>query len=384
MTSLERVQLTLQHKEPDRVPFDLGSTVLTGIHKKAYVRLREFLGLTPAEVQIEDICQQLALVEEKVKQMLQVDVRSVNPKAPTAAIKGPWEEGVYWKLVDEWGIEWWMPRDGGLYFDMRRHPLAYASSVREIEQYPWPDPTSGERFEQMGEQARYWMEDQRFGYVLGRHAAGIFETASWMRGIPTFLCDLIRRPALAQALLEKVTQLKMQYWEKALETVGKHVMIVSEADDLATQDRLMISPEQYRKWLKPYHRRLFEHIKKKAQSPVKIFYHCCGAIKPLLPDLIEAGIDILNPVQVSAKGMDTKQLKRQFGKDLVFWGGGIDTQHVLPHGSKRQIFDEVRRRIEDLAPGGGFVFATVHNIQADVPPENIVAMWEALQRYGSY
>jgi len=185
-------------------------------------------------------------------------------------------------------------------------------------------------------------------------------------------------------LLDAIAEVKMKYWERALALVGKNVMMVSEADDLASQNCALISPQLYRKLIKPRHTKLFSFIKKHAAVDVKIFYHSCGAVAPLLPDLIEAGIDILNPVQVSAAGMDTKELKRQFGKDLTFYGGGVDTQRILPRGTPAEVRDEVRRRIDDLAPGGGFIFNTVHNIQADVPPENIVAMWEAVREYGVY
>ena len=160
--------------------------------------------------------------------------------------------------------------------------------------------------------------------------------------------------------------------------------MVVEADDLGTQERPLISPDLYRKRIKPRHRRIFETIRKASAHKVFIFFHSCGSIRELIGDLIEIGVDALNPVQVSAKGMDTKRLKAEFGGELCFWGGGVDTQRVLPYGSPRQVKDEVRRRIEDLAPGGGFVFSAVHNIQADVPPENIMAMWEALQEYGVY
>jgi uroporphyrinogen decarboxylase len=176
----------------------------------------------------------------------------------------------------------------------------------------------------------------------------------------------------------------MKYWQKALQTVGRNVMIVSEADDLASQNALLCSPAMYRRFIKPRHARLFAFIKSQAQVPVQIFYHSCGAVAPLIGDLIESGVDILNPVQVSAVGMDTRELKRLFGRDLTFYGGGVDTQQVLPRGTPAQVRDEVHRRLDDLAPGGGFIFNTVHNIQADVPAENILAMWEALQEYGIY
>jgi len=146
----------------------------------------------------------------------------------------------------------------------------------------------------------------------------------------------------------------------------------------------LVSPDLYRKLIKPRHTKLFAFIKKHAATPVKVFYHSCGAVSPLLPDLIESGIDILNPVQVSAANMDTRELKRQFGKDITFYGGGVDTQHVLPRGTPAEVRDEVHRRIDDLAPGGGFIFNSVFNFQDAVPPENILAMWEALQEFGIY
>ena len=383
-TSRRRVEAAINHREPDRVPFDLGGTILTGIHEQAYRRLRPHLGLPSVEIEIEDPVQQLARVHDDVKERLQVDVCGVNPRKPRGIGSAQWSEDGYDKLRDEWGIEWWRPQDGGFYYDMRRHPLAGIHSVQELAHLKFPDPLDPARYAGMAECAEDLMKRQQMAYVLGRNAPGIFEIALWLRGFENFYCDLLDHPALAEALLDIICEIKMKYWEHALKLVGQNVMIVSEADDLASQNRLLIAPEIYRKLIKPRHVRLFSFIKKQAAVPVKIFYHSCGAVSPLLPDLIESGIDILNPVQVSARGMDTRQLKRQFGRDLTFYGGGIDTQRVLPRGTPGEVRDEVRRRIDDLAPGGGFIFAAVHNIQADVPPENIMAMWEALQEFGVY
>jgi uroporphyrinogen decarboxylase len=267
---------------------------------------------------------------------------------------------------------------------MRRHPLAQLERLDELAHYPFPDPLDARRFEGMAERADAFMNRRQAAYVLGRNSAGLFEIALWLRGFENFYCDMAANEPLAEALLDIILEIKMKYWERALELVGPNVLIVSEADDLASQDRCLISPTLYRRLLKPRHTRLFSFIKRQAQAPVKIFYHSCGAIVPLLPDLIEAGIDILNPVQVSASGMDTRELKKRFGRDLTFYGGGVDTQQVLPRGSPRQVRDEVKRRLDDLAPGGGFIFSTVHNIQADVPPENLLAMWETLSAFGGY
>lgn len=383
-TSLRRVETALGHREPDRVPFDLGGTVLTGIHERAYRRLRDYLGLPKAEVVTCDDKQQLAAVGEDVRQRLAVDVYPLNPGPPRGFKKPYWREGNYDKTRDEWGIEWWKPVDGGLYYDMRAHPLANVETVADLAKYPWPDPLDPGRFEGLVERADELMNGQQVAYVLGRNAPGIFEIAMWMRGMENFYCDLVANRPLAEALLDIVCEIKMKYWRRALELVGKNVLVISEADDLAGQDGPLVSPDVYRQLIKPRHTRLFSWVRKHAAREVKIFYHCCGAVKSLIPDLIESGVDILNPVQVSAAGMDTRELKRDFGKDLTFWGGGVDTQRVLPRGTPAEVRDEVRRRIDDLAPGGGFIFSTVHNIQADVPPENIMAMWDALREYGNY
>jgi uroporphyrinogen decarboxylase len=383
-TSLTRVQAAIDHREADRVPYDLGGSILTGINQKAYRRLRQHLGLPEVEIEIEDVAQQLALVHEDVKERLKVDVYGVNPRASRTSSGKRWTEGGYHKLIDEWGIEWWMPEGHGLYYDMRRHPLANIETAAEVAKLQMPDPLNPARYVGMAERADELMNRKQVAYILGRNAPGIWETAMWMRGFENFYCDMLENPALAEALLDRVMEIKMAYWERALQVVGKNVMIISEADDLASQDRPLISPELYRSMLKPRHTKLFTFIKKKAAVPVKVFYHSCGAVEPLIADLIEAGVDILNPVQVSAAGMDTRELKRRYGKDLTFYGGGVDTQHVLPFGTPAEVRDEVRRRVEDLAPGGGFVFNTVHNIQGDVPPENIVAMRSALAEYGVY
>jgi uroporphyrinogen decarboxylase len=188
---------------------------------------------------------------------------------------------------------------------------------------------------------------------------------------------------MAAALCDEILRLKIAYWERALAEVGDLVDIVQEGDDYGGQDDLLLRPESWRELFKPRLRQLLATIRAGAPH-AKLFFHSCGSILSIIPDLIEVGVDILNPVQVAAAGMDSAALKAEFGDELVFWGGGVDTQHVLPTGTPQQVADEVRRRVEDLAPGGGFVFNTVHNIQADVPPENLLAMRQALEEHGAY
>lgn len=385
-TSFERVKTALEHKEPDRVPFDLGGSVLTGINRHSYVRLRKYLGLPEREVKIYDVMQQLARIDEDMIDFLSIDVRCVDPDPPIQ--KGlaidPYIDGKYYKLKDEWGIGWQMPVDKGHYYDMYDCPLKNAENIEEIERYPWPNPRDSARFATVKSRADKFVYDDKKAYILGRQYAGIWETALWMSGFEKFFCDMVLNPSFAHSLMDKITELKMQYWEKALESVGENVLVVSEADDLATQNSLFCSLDLYEEIVHPYHKRLFEFIKKKAKNKVYIFYHTCGAIQPIIPFLIEEGVDILNPVQVNALNMDTKVLKREFGKDITFWGGGVDTQKILPFGTPEQVKEEVKRRIEDLSKDGGFIFAAIHNVQSDVPPENLMAMWEALQKYGSY
>jgi uroporphyrinogen decarboxylase len=385
-TSFERVKASLEHREPDKVPFDLGGSVLTGINKVAYQNLRRYLGLPERPVEICDSIQQLARVEQDLLEKLLVDVRCVDPGEPGVnPLQTPVvQEGDYYSWNDEWGITWKMPVKGGFYFDMRKHPLAEAETVAELEKYPWPDPLDEGRFATMKERADRFVYDEQKAYILGRNSAGIFEVALWTRGFENFFMDLALNPGFAEALLDIITEIKMKYWTRALREVGKNVLVISEADDIGTQQSLLVSREMYQKFIAPRHKKLFNYIRQNAQNKVYIFYHTCGAIKDMIPDLIDEGVDILNPVQVSAKGMDTKELKRLFGKDMTFWGGGVDTQKILPHGTPAEVKEEVKRRIEDLAPGGGFIFAAVHNVQGDVKPENFMAMWEALQEFGTY
>jgi uroporphyrinogen decarboxylase len=381
MTSRERVLTTLQHKEPDRIPFDLGSTILTGITRIVYRNLVNYLGLPLGEAPVVDVIQQLAGVHEEVLQRCRADLRGIYLKDPSTWRLRIEEEDGYMTFIDQWGIGWRMPKERGYYYDMYLHPLAGAT-VEDIDRYPWPDPSDRERVKGLREEARRLYEETDYAIIMGSpFGAGLMEMVTWMQGYDDGYINLIRDPILTEKLLDKILELKMRFWEIYLSEVGEYISIVIDGDDIGFQETPMFSVEMYRQYMKPRQTALYAHIKKLAQ--VKVLFHSCGSVYDLLPDIIETGIDILNPVQVSARGMETKRLKREFGDALTFWGG-IDTQEVLPRGTPEQVREEVKRRIDDLAPDGGYVFNTVHNIQADVPPQNIVAMWEAFEEYGRY
>ena len=269
-----------------------------------------------------------------------------------------------------------------MYYDMFDHPLAGDISPEAVDALRGPDPRDPGRFVGMREAARRIAEQEQRAVVVTQMTAGITEIAAWTRGYEDFYADLAINHELVGRLLDKVNDIKAAYWEGALAEVGECVDVMMLGDDFAGQDRLLMSPKTWRKLIKPRLKHLFDLLH--SRSSAKLFLHSCGSVREVIPDLIEIGLDILNPIQVSAARMDSAELKREFGKDLVFWGGGVDTQHVLPHGTPDEVRAEVRRRLDDLMPGGGFVFSAVHNIQGDVPTENLVAMWQTLREYGVY
>ena len=312
MTSYERVKAALEHREPDRVPFDLGGSVLTGINRHAYARLRTHLGLSERPLELMDATQQLARVAPDVQRILEVDVACVDPDPPSkpGLATTPSRNGDYWTMTDEWGIGWRMPVEGGHYFDMYGHPLEAAESPADVERFPWPDPADPARFATLKKRADEAVHVQKKAYILGRHYAGIWETALWMCGFDKFFADMLVNEGFARALMEKITELKMRYWEKALEAVGDNVLLISEADDLATQQSLLCSPDLYRSMVFPYHKRLFSFIREKARGTVHIFYHTCGAVKPLIPLLIEEGEAVAPERPGHGVELDWKGLER--------------------------------------------------------------------------
>jgi uroporphyrinogen decarboxylase len=374
--------LALNHQEPDRIPIDLGATIVSSITKSCYITLKQHLDLPLEEIKLLDVIQQLPYLDEALLSRFGVDFRMVQLPSATSPGLNIFEEGDYYAFIDRWGSKLHMPRQGGLYYDWVDFPIK-EPTLAALETYTWPRPDGPEYVDQLAEQARHLYENT--DYALAGSAViggGIFEQPARTMGLPNFLMALVSEPEFADRLMDKITDIYIESCNAYLDKVGKYLSVFTFWDDLAGQDGWLIRPEIYRRLIKPKQRRLVEAIKKKTDA--KLFYHSCGATRGLIPDLVELGFDILNPVQVSARGMDTRQLKQDFGRDIVFWGGGVDTQRVLPFGTKAEVADEVKRRIDDLAPDGGFVFAAVHNIQAFVPPENIVTMFDTAIKYGNY
>ena len=355
---------------------------MSGIHFTAYKKLINYLGFRDLDVQVNDHIQQLALPHEKVLQKLRVDVRAIKSNSPESFNLEIKKVDKYTEYTDEWGVGWRKPVVGGFYYDMVFHPMENVQNRAEIGDYRWPDPLDESRFSGLVETATRFAECG-YGILHWSLGPGVSETHAWLRGYEKYYTDFYLEPEIAEEIMSTVVDIKIAYWEKTLSRLGGYVDIVVEADDIAGQHGPLISPKTYRQFIKPHHTRLFSAIKKIAPH-VKIFFHSCGAVQDFISDFIEIGIDILNPIQISAGGMDLTRLKAEYGKDIVFWGGGVNTQSVFDGDDIEAIRDDVRRNIATLKPGGGFVFTPVHNTQANVPPQNYMVMWEIFQEMSPY
>ena len=397
MTSRERILLSLRHKEPDRVPVDLGGMRSTGIMAMAYNQLKDYWKIPGGHIRIYDLGQQLALVESEVLKRISADVLPVIPSLPKTW--KPWQlpDGTAYEVPEDFNPEKlpdgsWVLRDeedhitskmppDGYYFDGVYHPLADATNISDLDRYPFYRPMSKGEIADLAQQAKQLYETTDYALMLN-DVGGIYEWAQGLRGWDVFMMDLAADPKFAGALLDRLVDANIQRLEQILPAAEGYVQVIQVGDDLGLQDGPQLSPELYRRVVKSRHKRLYQYIKD--HTSAYLFLHTCGSVYQFIPDFIEMGVDILNPVQVSAKDMESDRLKREFGNDIVFWGGGCDTQHVLPFGSPQEIREEVRCHVGDFASGGGFVFNQVHNIQAKIPPQNIEAMFDAAQKFGEY
>ena len=282
--------------------------------------------------------------------------------------------------LDSWGVR---RAKVGYYYDMPSdgHPLRSAS-IDDLDRYPWPDPHEGaeKAIEYMEKRVKYLHEKTDYAVVYSS-SINFFENSWYLTGFQRFFTDLIRNPSFACRVMDKVVEYGAKFESEVLPEIGDYIDVVRTSDDLATQNGPMLSLEMYRKYVKPRQKKIFQLIKSKTNA--KIYYHSCGSVSYFLDDLAEIGVDVINPVQVSAKNMDTKMLKERFGDKLCFWGA-IDTQRVLPYGSVKDVEEEVKKRIRDLASNGGYILCAVHNIQPGVPPENIIAMHDAAKKWGKH
>ncbi|MHB1130845.1 MAG: uroporphyrinogen decarboxylase family protein [Chloroflexota bacterium] len=379
MTPRRRVAAALAHEEPDRVPVDIGGGSGSTMVTEAYQALRGHLGLAP-EANVVEMSKifRAARLDEEVMRRLGSDCRPITVKPPQDWQAPHSEPGTF---VDIWGVTWRQSyyRDNAFYWELARSPLAEAT-VDDLDNYPWPDPQDPGFTAGLAEEARALYEDTDFALLGDSTFKSFWEVAFPLRGLEQLLIDCMINPGFVTALLERILAVNLAVTGRFLAAVGPYIEVFRTSDDMATQLGPMLSPPTYRALIKPVFQRFVSFVK--TRTAAKIYYHSCGNIAPLIPDLLDAGVDILNPVQVSALD-DVAFLKERYGRRLSFWGA-IDTQHVLPHGTPQDVEDEVRLRIRELAPGGGYVLGAVHNVQADVPPENVLAMVEAARRWGAY
>jgi len=385
MNSRERILKTLNHEEPDRVPFDLAGSTWTGITNTAYQNLRKHLGFDPSDPEWSDVIQQIVIPEEKILDDLGVDTRGVFPITSHndnvySKLK---DRGEYWEYSDEWSFLHHFPKNG-YWFSLVESPMEEVDFAQEniIEDFSWPDAGNKRRFAGLREKAIQFRNQDKLVMTKGL-CAGLFEMHQRVRGMTNAMTDSMLYPENADKLAGKLADLKIVFWDEALNELGDVVDVVGEGDDYGTQQSQLISPDQFRTDYKPHFARVLSFIKEKAPG-VKLIFHSCGNVRPIIPDLIEMGVDILNPVHITATGMEPYQLKKDFGSSISFWGGGIDTQQVLPQGTESEISDHIRSNLDALAPCGGYVFCPVHNIQAEVPVKNFMAMYNAYLKNRNY
>jgi uroporphyrinogen decarboxylase len=349
--------------------------------RKAYDRFRGYLGLKPVDGEFLNIATQVTLFDEDFLEKMKVDTRMVPTHAPDSFNLDITEDDSSFMFQDEWGVKWRMPKEHGHYFDMYSHPFSHEKN-RSVDDFKWPEGGDKSRVSGLREKAKKHREAGyfvSFGETIGN---GFLNMGAQLAGYDDFFVDIGLGTKRAEKILDRILEIKLEFWDMVLSEMGEYIDVVCERDDLGTQRAPLISLDMYRKYIQPRQKQLYSFIKKNAD--VKIFFHSCGSVFRFIPEFIEEGVDILNPLQVSAEEMSASRLKKEFGTEIVFWGGGVDTQKVLPVCTPAQVREHVKRQIQELAPGGGFVFATDQAIQADVPPENIMAMWETLQEEGVY
>lgn len=381
MTSRERVLTAINHEEPDRVPIIIGTSNTTAMKMKPYQRLKQFLGIEAEDSYLYNWPELgSAALDGQTLLRLYSDARGVLDRFPEETYQRNQNRPPHSPFIDDWGIGQ-IETEPGVWFP-GLHPMAEASTLEDIEIYPWPDMDDPTRVTHVRNEARSLAEENKYAIIATPWLLFPFERANALMGMEGFLPQLVINPEFAHALLRKITDLCKSLMGHFLDELGDDVDIIKIGDDLGTQNSLLISPKMYREFLKPLHAEFISFIKERTEA--KLFFHTDGDVFNLIEDFIEIGIDILNPIQTSAGKMaNLGELKKRFGGQITFCGA-IDTQEILPFGNPAVIRQEVQRVISALGSGGGYMVASVHTIMDEVPPENILAMVDAVQEFGRY
>ncbi len=382
MNSRERLLTALTHNEPDRIPLDLGAGCSCKFTKYFYVKLLDYFGIQE-ELVMNHIPYQLVTASDKVLDLLKCDVRSASlhpiPQAENPYAK-KWEDADSYYYTNNWGTRYRMPKHQGLYYDLIGGVLQDSEDEEEDQKFIWPVP------EKFPAADRQQLEDYRRAglatTISEQFGNGFLQQGPLMWGFENWFAMLLTEPERCTLFMDKLLEKKKEYYDHIFEVYGGLVDVCSEADDFGTQRGTFVSPKLIREMILPYHKKLNDYLKAKGAGYMTL--HSCGSVEASIPDIIEAGFDCLNPVQISAANMSPEHLKKSYGKDITFWGGGINTQSTLPNGTPEQVREETKRNIDAFARDGGFVFATVHNVQDDVPIENFIAMWETFQDHCRY
>lgn len=375
MTHRQRVLAALNHEEADRVPMDLGGSLATTMVGDAYPALRKALGLPVHESADARVYASLAEIEEDVRAALDVDVVHAPQIAGAGSATKVISDDTF---LDEWGVRWHKP-EGGHYY-VERAPFADEATPQAVERHDWPDPRDIVKLDGAVDELRRLRAETDYAITLELRGR-VMSIGQFLRGFEDWMVDLALNEPFIEALLERTTEIQMGVNDIVLREVGDLVDVVYTSDDLGAQNGPQMSPACFSTLLKPHFQRIWAHLRQ--TSPAVLMHHCCGSAYAFIPHFIELGVQALNPVQVSAADMDTARLKAEFGKHMTFWGG-VDTQSVMPRGSATEVREEVARRLRDMAPGGGYILAAVHNLQPEVPPANVIALFEAGKELGQY
>jgi uroporphyrinogen decarboxylase len=411
MTSRERILAAINHREPDKVPVDLGATPSSGISAIAYNKLKKKIGIGSEPTRVYDVIQQLAQPEDAILEYFGSDAIDIgrvfssestdwlDTKLPddSDAQYPSWFKPVMgsdgsWFAQNKLGKNIARMPNGSTFFDQLSFPYlnGFPQNYKDLDEAmdevmwaafpisPW-DRSGTEDFWPMLREKTVALREKSDKALIVGVGCNLFEWGSFLRRMDQFLMDLIMDPDNVEKLLDALMEKHMSTLEKVCHWVGDIVDMIKFGDDLGMGQGPLMSPNTYKSLFKPRHSKLCDYVRK--NSSMHTYLHSCGSIYQLIPDLIDAGFEIINPVQTNTADMEPERLKKEFGKEITFWGGGIETASVLNNGTTEDVRKQVLKRLEIFSPGGGYVFNTIHNILPDVPPENVVAMFDAVREF---